>query len=105
MDGLQLFFHKSLADEFGEDLQDPRFVLRLESKIRIFEIAEDTELLKLPALNFYVFARVFFAELTNFGFGQLFCLIAEFGNDFRFDGQAVAVPAGDVRASKPVIVL
>ena len=38
----------------------------------------------------------FLQSPADFGFAQLADFVAEFGNDLRFDGQAVAIPAGDV---------
>ncbi len=47
-------------------------------------------------LKFDVFGGVFLAFFTDFGLGHGFGLVAQFGHNFDLDGQAVAVPAGDV---------
>ena len=73
------------------------FVFFAQSEIRIFPIAQDAEAFELGALEVDVFLGVSFAGAADGGgIGRGVAGLAHFLGDFEFDGQAVAIPAGNV---------
>jgi len=68
-------FLTSPLRQVREDLEDARFIRWFEGEIRIFKVAENTEVLKLLALKLYVFTCVFLHSWRISGLAQLayFC--------------------------------
>ena len=90
---LERFVDQTLFHEDGEGAQDLRLVGRVHRQVRIFPVAEDAEALELLALDVDELARKGFRALSHFERGKA----ARFLDDFVFDRQTVAVPAGNIR--------
>src|SRR5208337_4958999 len=96
VDRAQAFVDESVFVEREESLQHYRLVERRHGGVRPFEAAENADALELLALQVEEFLRVFAALGAYVGGVHLELFTAEFFVNLDFDGQAVAVPSGDV---------
>ena len=86
----QAFFH-----ERAERADDLAFVFGGERKVRVIPIAQNAQTPELTALDVDEFAGVSLGFLADFQGRES----AGFLDDLEFDGQPVAVPAGDERGA------
>ena len=93
---LQAFVDVAPVQEFHERGGDHRLVLRAHGEIRVVPTAEDAQALEIRALQVHVFLGVFAAFGADLGRSHFGFARAELAIDLDFDGQAVAVPAGDI---------
>ena len=82
--------------QFGEDFEDAGLVFGVEGEVGVFVVAEDAEALEGVGLEFDVFHGVVVALFADFVLGEFAEFWAEGFLDGGFDGEAVAIPAGDV---------
>ena len=75
---------------------DDGFVFGRHREIGIFPAAEDAEAFKFDAVDVDKFGGIGAAFGADLGDGHGGLALAEFLIDFDFDGEAVAIPAGDV---------
>jgi hypothetical protein len=95
--GLLAAIDEALRDEVREEAQFVRLVFLVEREVGILPVAEDAEALELGALEVNVFARVGVAGgADGGGVARGVAGLAHVLRDLELDGQAVAVPAGDV---------
>ena len=96
VDRLEALVDEAFLEEVVEGLEDAGFVAEGHGEVGIVPAAEDAEALELGALEVDVLLRVLAAGAAD-GDGVHFELFAaELLVDLDLDGQAVAVPAGDV---------
>src|SRR5882672_1344721 len=86
----------ALFDEVEKGVGDGGLVLVAHREVGIVPAAKDAETLKVALVLLDVTRGKFAAEAAEFG-GRNFAFAAELFFDLRFDGEAVAIPAGDVR--------
>ncbi len=96
VDGLQTFIDIAVVEEIDEGLGDDGLVFGRHGEIRIFPAAEDAETFELDAVDVDKLGGIGAAFGADFGDGHGGFALAEFLIDFDFDGQAVAIPTGDV---------
>ena len=96
VDGAQTLVDEALLKELEECLGDGGLVLEAHGGVGLLPAAEDAEADELLALNVEVLLRVFAAGTADGDGLHLKLLAAELLIDLDLDGQAVAVPAGDV---------
>jgi hypothetical protein len=96
--GLELFVNEPVGDEPGEDFEREGFVIAGHGEVGLFPFAEDAQALELFGLDLHVVRGVLVALLADVERGHLAQLALELLLDLVLDGQAVAVPAGDVRS-------
>ena len=100
--GLFPAIDEALLDEVREEAQFVGLVFFVQREVRIFPVAEHAEALELHALDVDVFAGISLARgADGRGIGGGVTGLAHVLADLEFDGQAVAIPAGDVRRIKP----
>ena len=100
VDGLQAAIDVAFLEEIEKRAGDGRFVVGIHGEIRLVPPAEDAETLEFDLVNFHVARREFAAHAAKFRRRDLAGLSAEFLFDLRLDGEAVAIPAGDVRRAE-----
>src|SRR5579863_10243 len=86
----------ALLHELEERAGNGGFVLVAHGEVRIVPATEDAETLEISFMLLNESRGVFAATLAKFRWRH-FAFAAEFLFDLRFDGQAVAIPAGHVR--------
>ncbi len=96
VDGAQAFVDEVLFEEVVEGLDDAGLVAVRHGEVGRVPAAEDADALELGALEVDVFLRVFAAGAADGDGVHLEFFAAELLVDFDFDGETVAVPAGDV---------
>ena len=96
VDGAQAFVDEPIFIKRKESLEHHRLVLRRHRGVGLVKASEDADALELLPLQVEIFLRVFAALGADVGRVHLQLLAAKFLVDLDFDGQAVAVPAGDV---------
>lgn len=100
--GLFPAIDKALLDEIREQAQFVGFVFLVEREIGIRPVTEHAEAFELHTLDVDVFARVSLAGgADGRGIGGGVAGLAHFLAHLEFDGQPVAIPAGDVGCIKP----
>ena len=77
------------------------FVLRVHREIRLVPLAEDAEALEIALVRFHVARSILAAHAAKFGGADFRRLAAEFLFHLRLDGQAVAIPPGNIGRAKP----
>ncbi len=92
----QALVHRVFFEEGVERLEHHRLVLGRHGGIRTVEAPEDADALELLALQVEILLGIAAAGLAHLDGRHLQLLAAQRFVDFDFDGQAVAVPAGDV---------
>ena len=102
--GFRALVEAAVHHEFHELLGDHRLGLEIHGQVGLIPIAGDAEALELLALDvdpaFGEFAA-FGAQLVDRHIVLVLALLAVLFLDLPLDGQAVAVPAGDVAAIEP----
>ena len=96
VDGLEAFVDVAAVEEIDEGAGDDRLVLRAHGEIGVIPPAEDAEALEIGTLEIDEFFGVLAAGAADLDGRHVGLLAAEFAIDLDFDGQAVAIPAGDV---------
>ncbi len=96
MDGFEALVDVAVGEEIDEGLGDDGLVFGAHREVGIFPAAEDAEALEFAAVDIDELGGVGAAGGADVGDGHGGLALAEFGVDLQFDGQAVAVPAGDV---------
>ena len=96
VDGAQAFIDESVFVEGKERGEHDRLVLRIHGGVGAIEAAEYADALELGALQVEKFLGVLAAFGADVAGLHLQLFAAQFFVDFDFDGQAVAIPAGDV---------
>ncbi len=103
--GLELAEDESLLDEVGEEFDGRAFERGRHGEVGVLVIGEGEQALHLAALEFDILLGVGLARLAHGDASRVFGEFGEFGDlargdevghDLGFDGQAVAVPAGDI---------
>ena len=93
--------NKAFLHDVGEQAQFVGLVFLVQREIGIFPIAQHAEAFELRALDINVFAGVGFAGLADGGgIGARVAGLAHFLGNLEFDGQTVAIPAGNVRRAE-----
>ena len=88
---------EALRDKVGEEAQLIGLVFLVEREVGVLPVAEDAEAFELGALEVDVFAGVGIAGgADGSGVARGVAGLAHVLRDLELDGQAVAVPAGDV---------
>ena len=101
INGLLGAINKPLFDDVREQAKLIGFVFLVQREIGIFPIAQDTEALELCALDVDVFARVGIAGFADgSGIRRRVARLAQILHHLKFDRQAVAIPAGNVRRTE-----
>ncbi len=93
---LEAFVDVAAVEEIDERAGDYRLIVRAHGEIGIVPLAEDAEALEIGALEIDVLFGVLAAGAADFDGGHVRLFAAELAIDLDFDGQAVAIPAGDV---------
>ena len=75
-------------------------MLRVHRQVGLVPLAEDAESLEIALVRFHVARRILAAAPPKFRGDHFGRLAAEFLFDFRLDGQAVAIPAGNIGRTK-----
>ena len=96
VDGAEAFVDEALFEEVVEGLDDAGLVLERHGEVGVVPAAEDADALELGALEVDVLLRVLAAGATDGDGLHLEFFAAKLFVDFDLDGEAVAVPAGDV---------
>ena len=103
MDGFEVAVDDFVGDHVGEDFEDSLLVVGGHGEVGVFIVCGGEEALHLFALEFDEFFCRFFALSTDSHSSGIiiegveffhFSFLQEFGHDFVFDGEAVAIPAG-----------
>src|ERR1700685_756013 len=97
MDRFQSLVEVGAPPEIDEGLRDDRLIFGAHGEIRVFPAAENPETLEFGAMNVYVFRCVGAALGANLSHAHGSFALAELLINFEFDGQTVAIPAGDIR--------
>ena len=95
-DGLEAFVDEAVLEEVEEGLGDAGLVDRVHGGVGLEPAAEDAHADELGALEVEVLLGVLAAGAADLDGVHLELLAAELLVDFDLDGEAVAVPAGDV---------
>ena len=74
--------------------------MRVHGEIRLVPLAENAETLEFALVRFDETGGELAAHAAKFGGGNFAGFAAELFFDFRLDGQAVAIPTGNVRRTK-----
>ena len=96
VDRLESLVDETLLEEGVEVFDDLGLVAVGHGGVGVVEVAEDADALELVALDLEVLLGVLAAGVADLERVHLQLFAAESFIDFDFDGQAVAVPAGDV---------
>ena len=96
VDRLEASVDEALLEEVVEGFDDARLVRAGHGGVGIVPAAEDAEADELRALQVDVLLGVLAAVAAELGSGEIEFFAAELLVDFDFDGEAVAVAAGDV---------
>ena len=96
VNGLETFIDITGVEKIDEGLRDDGLVFGRHGEIWIFPAAEDAEALEFGAVDVDELRGIGAALGADLGDGHGGFALAEFLIDFEFDGQAVAIPAGDV---------
>jgi len=96
IDGFAAAVDVAFFDEVEEGVGDGGLVLVAHREIGIVPAAENAEALEVALVLLDVTRGKFAAEAAEFS-GRNFAFAAELFFDLSFDGQAVAIQAGDVR--------
>ena len=96
VDGAEAFVDEVLLEEVVEGFDDGGFVAEGHREIGVVPAAEDADALELGALEVDVLLCVLAAGAADRDGVHLELFAAELLIDFDLDGEAVAVPAGDV---------
>ena len=96
VDGAETFVDEFFFEEVVEGFDDAGLVAVGHGEVGGVPAAEDADALELGALEVDVFLRVLAAGAADGEGVHLEFFAAELLVDFDFDGEAVAVPAGDV---------
>ena len=96
VDGPEAFVDEALLEEVEEGLGDAGLVVGVHGGVGVVPAAEDADAHELGALEVEVFLRVLAAGAADGDGVHLELFAAELLVDFDLDGEAVAVPAGDV---------
>ena len=96
VDGAQALVDELVFVKRKKSGEHHRLILRRHGGVGLIETSEDADALELLALQVEEFLRVFAAFGAHRRRMHLQLLAAEFLVDFDLDGQAVAVPAGNV---------
>src|SRR5579862_1971678 len=96
VDGLEAAVNVALLEKDQESFGDGRFVSRIHSEIGLIPLAKDAEALKIAAIGVDIAGGVIAAPASKFSRGDFGFVAAEFLFDFVLDGQAVAIPSGNV---------
>ena len=92
LDGFLALVDAAFVDESGEGADDVGFVFGIEGEVGIVPVAEDAEASEAFFLSVDPVAGEVFAATSDFrGF-----FVAGVLHDLEFDGEAMAVPSGDV---------
>ena len=94
--GLQTFIDVAAVQEFDERARDHRLILRAHGEIRILPAPQNTQPDEIGALQIDVFCGVLAALGADLRRGHLRFARTQFAVDLDLDGQAVAIPAGNV---------
>ena len=95
-DGLEALVDEALLEEGVEGFEDAGLVAEGHGEIGVVPAAEDAEALELLALEVDILLGVLAAGAADADGGHFELLAAELLVDLDLDGEAVAVPAGDV---------
>ena len=93
---LETFVDVALIEEIDKRASDHGLILGAHREVWIFPAAEDAEALEIGPLDIDVLLGVLAAGAADLARGHLRFLGTEFAIHLDFDGQAVAIPAGDV---------
>ena len=96
VDGLESFIDVALIQKIDERAGDHRLILRAHGEVGVVPAAENAQADEIALLQIDVLLRVLAAGETDLGGGHFGFVRSEFLIDLGLDGQAVAVPAGDV---------
>jgi hypothetical protein len=96
VDGAQALVDESVLVEGEEGREHDRLVLGVHGGVRLVEAAEDADPLELLTLQVEKLLGVLATFCAHVGWTHLQLLAAEFLIHLDLDGQAVAIPAGDV---------
>jgi hypothetical protein len=91
-DGALGTIDEAFFQELRKGAHDVGLIGRREREVGVLPVAEDAEALEGLALDVDELAGVGFRARADFGRGE----VLGFLHDFELDGQAVAIPAGDV---------
>ena len=97
VDGFLGLVDQPFFDELGEGAENFGLVAGIEREVGVRPVAEDAEALELVALDVDELAGEFFRAAADFHGRQALVLL----DDLELDGQAVAVPAGEVGRAEP----
>ncbi len=96
VDGLEALVDEAVLVEVEEGLGDGGLVAVRHGEVGVVPAAEDADALELGALEVDELLRVLAAGAADGEGGHFELFAAEFFVDLDLDGEAVAVPAGDV---------
>ena len=91
-DGALGTIDEAFLQELRKGAHDVGLIGGREREVGVLPVAEDAEALEGLALDVDELAGIGFGARADFGRGE----VLGFLHDFEFDGQAVAIPAGDV---------
>ena len=92
----QTFVDESVFEELIERFQNHRFVLRRHGRIGLVELAKNSQALKLRTLQIEELGCIFAASVADSQRLHLQLFAAQHLIHFDFNGQAVAVPTGNI---------
>ena len=100
--GLLPFVGVPGREERGQEAKGLRLIFRLHGQVGVVPLAEDAEADELGPLDVDELQGVFPAFLPDLDEGHVLLFRAEELVDVDLDGQAVAIPAGDVGRDMPL---
>ena len=98
MHRFQITVDNAALDQFGKDFQHCRFVGRVHREIGIGVVRHGQKPLHLRSLKLDEFCRRIGAPLADLHWGEITSFLTKALHNLVLNGQAVAIPAGDVWA-------